>query len=94
MGENEGGGGGRIVEGGGAAAVACLFGGCTSNTPQNTRARPQPTPNPPPPPPPVLNPFETFRDFMTAFPKVYRTAAEQAIREQNFNNNLRRVNVS
>ena len=85
------------VVGGGAAAVACLLGGCTPNTPQNTRARPQPIPNPPPPPPPpppVLNPIQTFTDFVQQFNKVYRTAAEQAIREQNFNNNLRRVNVS
>ena len=85
------------VVGGGAAAVACLLGGCTPNTPQNTRARPQPIPNPPPtppPPPPVLNPTQTFTDFVQQFNKVYRTAAEQAIREQNFNNNLRRVNVS
>ena len=82
--------------GGGAAAVACLFGGCTPNTPQNTRARPQPIPPPPPPPPPPPqnpNQIQTFDQFMEMFPKQYDSPAEQARRQDIFNQNLGRVNV-
>ena len=80
------------VVGGGAAAVACLLGGCTPNTPQNT---PQPTPPPPPPPlpPQNQNQIRSFDQFMEMFPKQYDSPAEQARRQDIFNQNLGRVNV-
>ena len=78
------------VVGGGAAAVACLLGGCTPNTPQNTRARPQPIPPPPPQNPAQI---ENFDQFMEMFPKQYDSPAEQARRQDIFNQNLGLVNV-